>query len=45
VTCTWKPTRKGSGQLTATAVPTGAGISTGFATPIHMTVGSRSNSR
>jgi len=45
VTCSWRPTRKGSGLLTATAVPTGAGISTGFATPIHMTVGSRSNSR
>jgi hypothetical protein len=45
VTCTWKPTRKGSGFITATAVPTGAGISTGFATPIHMTVGGRTNLR
>jgi hypothetical protein len=45
VTCTWKPSRKGSGFITATAVPTGAGISTGFATPIHMTVGGRTNLR
>jgi hypothetical protein len=45
VTCTWKPSRKGSGFITATAVPTGAGISTGFATPIHMTVAGRTNLR
>lgn len=45
VTCTWKPSRKGSGFITATAVPTGVGISTGFATPIHMTVAGRTNLR
>jgi hypothetical protein len=45
VTCTWKPTRKGVGLLTATSVPVAGGISTGYATPISMTVGGRSNTR
>ena len=45
VTCTWKPTRKGSGLLTATAVPVAGGISTGYAVPINITVGGRSNTR
>jgi hypothetical protein len=45
VTCTWKPTRKGSGLLTATAVPTGAGILSGFATAIPMTVSNRTTLR
>lgn len=45
VTCSWRPTRKGAGSLTATAIPNGAGILSGFATPINMTVAGRTNRR
>jgi hypothetical protein len=45
VTCTWKPTRKGAGLLTATSVPIAGGITTGYAAPISMTVGGRSGTR
>jgi len=45
VTCNWRPTRRGSALLSATAVPITAGINTGYATPINITVGGRSNLR
>jgi hypothetical protein len=45
VTCSWKPTRRGSGLLTAAAVPIAGGINTGYSTPISMTVAGRSNTR
>ena len=45
VTCSWRPTRKGGGLITATAVPVAGGISIGYATPIGMTVSGRTNTR
>jgi hypothetical protein len=44
-TCTWQPSTRGAVTLTATAAPTGAGISSATATPISVTVSNRSGSR
>jgi hypothetical protein len=44
-TCTWRPSNRGAVTLTATASPTGAGISSATATPISVMVGNRSGSR
>jgi hypothetical protein len=42
ITCTWKVSRIGAGQLSATSVPNAGGINTGIATPINVSVVSRS---
>ncbi len=42
ITCTWKVSRIGAGQLTATSIPNAGGINTGIATPINLSVVSRS---
>ena len=44
-TCTWKPSIRGNISLTASAAPTGAGISSSTSTPIRITVDRRSGSR
>jgi hypothetical protein len=44
-TCSWKPSMRGAVVITATAVPTGAGISTATATPVNVVVGNRSGAR
>ena len=44
-TCSWKPSMRGSVVITASAVPTGAGISTATATPVSVVVGNRSGAR
>ena len=44
-TCSWKPSMRGAVVITATAVPTGAGISTATATPVSVVVGNRSGAR
>jgi len=44
-TCSWRPSTRGAVTLTATASPTGAGISATSATPISVMVGNRSGSR
>jgi len=44
-TCSWRPSTRGAVTLTATASPTGAGISSTSATPISVMVGNRSGSR
>jgi hypothetical protein len=44
-TCTWRPSTRGAVTLTATATPTGAGISSTSATPISVMVGNRSGGR
>jgi hypothetical protein len=43
--CTWRPSTRGAVTLTATATPTGAGISSTSATPISVMVGNRSGGR
>lgn len=45
VSCSWKPSRRGSVVITASAVPTGAGISSATATPVSVVVGNRSGAR
>jgi hypothetical protein len=45
VTCNWKPSNRGVVALTATATPTGAGISSATATPVRVMVGNRSGNR
>jgi hypothetical protein len=45
VSCTWKPTRKGSALLTATSVPIAGGINTGFSSPIPVSVNGRTDTR
>ena len=45
VTCSWKPSIRGSASITATAVPTGAGISSTTATIASVSIGNRSGSR
>lgn len=45
MTCSWSPSRKGGGALTAVAVPTSGGVSTGYSSPINVTVGGRTNTR
>ena len=44
-TCSWKPSMRGAVVITATAVPTGAGISSATATPVNVVVGNRSGAR
>ncbi len=44
-TCSWRPAMRGEVVLTATASPTGAGISSATATPLSVMVGNRSGSR
>ena len=44
-TCSWRPSNRGAVTLTATAAPTGAGISSTSATPISVMVGNRSGGR
>jgi hypothetical protein len=43
--CSWRPSTRGAVVLTATAAPTGAGISSTTATPISVMVGNRSGGR
>jgi hypothetical protein len=43
--CSWRPSTRGAVTLTATAAPTGAGISSATATPISVMVGNRSGGR
>ena len=44
-TCSWKPSMRGAVVITASAVPTGAGISTATATPVSVVVGNRVGAR
>jgi hypothetical protein len=44
-TCSWRPSMRGAVVITATAVPTGAGISTATATPVSVVVGKRVGAR
>jgi hypothetical protein len=45
VTCSWKPSVRGAVEITAIAVPTGAGISSATATPVNVFVGRRVGAR
>ena len=45
VTCSWRPSNRGAVALTATATPTGAGISSAASNPVSITVGKRVGSR
>ena len=45
VTCNWKPARRGTFALTATAVPVAGGIATGIASPINVAVTARPTRR
>jgi hypothetical protein len=44
-TCSWKPSMRGAVVITASAVPTGAGISSATATPVSVVVGNRVGAR
>ena len=44
-TCSWRPSMRGAVVITATAVPTGSGISTATATPVSVVVGQRVGAR
>jgi hypothetical protein len=44
-TCSWRPSTRGVVVITATAVPTGAGISSATATPVRVVVGNRVGAR
>jgi hypothetical protein len=44
-TCSWRPSMRGAVVITATAVPTGSGISTATATPVSVVVGKRVGAR
>jgi galactokinase len=44
-TCSWRPSNRGSATLTASAVPTGAGISSSTSAPISIRVGNRTGAR
>jgi hypothetical protein len=44
-TCSWRPSIRGAVVITASAVPTGAGISSATATPVSVVVGNRSGAR
>jgi len=44
-TCSWRPSTRGAVVLTASAVPTGAGISSSSAPPLSLFVGNRSGVR
>jgi hypothetical protein len=43
--CNWKPSRRGSLTITATAVPIGAGLTSSTATPVRVFVATRSTKR
>jgi hypothetical protein len=43
--CNWKPSRRGPLTLTATATPTGGGISGSSATPLKVFVTNRTGTR
>ncbi len=45
VTCTWKPSVRGSAVITAVAVPTTAGISSGVSSPLSTVVRNRTTLR
>jgi hypothetical protein len=45
VTCTWKPSARGSAVITAVAVPTTAGISSGVSNPLSTVVRNRTTLR
>jgi hypothetical protein len=45
VTCNWRPSNRGVVALTATATPTGAGISSATANALSIRVGNRIGSR
>ena len=45
VTCGWKPSNRGSVSLSATAAPTGAGITGATATPVNIMVERRTGAR
>jgi hypothetical protein len=45
VTCSWRPSNRGTVSLTAAATPTGAGISSTTAIPVSIMVGKRVGSR
>ena len=44
-TCSWKPSNRGNVSLTASATPTGAGISNSTSTPVNIMVGRRTGTR
>jgi hypothetical protein len=44
-TCSWRPSNRGPVSLSATSVPTGAGITGATATPVRIMVGNRAGSR
>jgi hypothetical protein len=44
-TCNWKPSRRGDVTLTASAAPTGAGISSATAPQLNIRVGNRTGAR
>jgi hypothetical protein len=44
-TCSWRPSNRGVVSLTASAAPTGAGISSATSTPLSIMVGNRAGSR
>ncbi len=44
-TCSWKPAARGSALISAVAVPTGAGISSGVSTPVNLVVANRTTKR
>ena len=44
-TCSWRPSMRGAVVITASAVPTGAGISSATATPLRVVVGNRVGAR
>ena len=44
-TCSWKPSRRGSLTITASAVPNSVGIGSSSATPINVWVNNRSGAR
>lgn len=44
-TCNWKPAQRGSLTLSATAAPTGAGISSATASAVNIRVGNRTGNR
>ena len=45
VTCSWRPSNRGQASLTATATPTGAGISSTTSNPVIVLVANRVGSR
>ena len=44
-TCAWRPSTRGAVALTATALPTNAGVSSATATPVNVFVGNRVGAR